>query len=224
MQQRSDFFKLILFLSLFCYSPLIWSHGYLGLGAGPQAVDFNQNVRFTTPINIVHDNSHLSGTGVFGSIFGGYAWIQQSFYLAGEASLDVSNVLHQRSNEDFTHKTVANLHYRMPYILGLNILPGYLFTASTLFYARLGYALSYLKISSSDVSIPNINKNLSGISFGLGLNQALTQQIAVRVEYQQVNYLSTNSNWISPTGLITKNTNIAPISQQVEFAVLYNFA
>lgn len=217
--------KISLLIALFASPTMAWSSGfYLGLGAGPQSADFNSNATVSRPGDFqVNNNNHLSGTGAFGSIFGGYAWMRQAFYLAGEANFDVSNLKFQTSNNEFLHQKFSTAYYRLRHNWGLSVLPGYLFTPSTLFYGRLGYSVAYFNISSADISLSNVNQNLSGINFGVGINQALNQQIAVRMEYNQVHYQSTSTTSFDPVGNVTKNTNIAPTVGQVEFALLYRF-
>jgi len=63
---------------------------YVGAGLGPDTVDFKQtahvvsfNPAFTTQGFNVQDKTHLSGTGVFGTVFAGYALVQQQFFFAG---------------------------------------------------------------------------------------------------------------------------------------------
>lgn len=217
--------KAVLLLTLLGNMTTAWSHHfYVGVGAGPEMVDFNSNSVVSSPSNFfVTNNSHLSGTGFFGSIFGGYAWIHQAFYLAGEAKLDVTNVKSQASNNEFIHQSFSTAYYRMRRDISFSVLPGYLFTPTTLFYGRLGYSLAYFNISSTDASLSNMNKNLSGIGFGLGINQALNQQFSLRLEYSQVYYQSTSSTTLDRLSNVQKNTNIAPTTGQAEFALLYHF-
>lgn len=226
MPRMAKITKTILLLALLGNATTAWSHHfYLGVGAGPEMADFNSNSVVSSPGNFfVTNNNHLSGTGFFGSIFGGYAWIHQAFYLAGEAKLDVTNVKSQASNNEFIHKSFSTAYYRMRRDISFSVLPGYLFTPTTLFYGRLGYSLAYFNVSSSDASLSNMNKNLSGIAFGLGINQALNQQIALRLEYSQVYYQSTSSTTLDTLSSVTKNTNIAPTTGQAEFALIYNFS
>jgi len=223
MKRKTNLLRSIFVILLLCNSTA-WSDGfYVGLGGGPEAIDFKQSATISRPGSyLVNDDSRLSGTGLFGSIFGGYAWIHRSFYLAGEGNFEINNANHQRSNDEFIHQTFSSVSYRLPHAFGLNLLPGYLFTPTTLFYARIGYALGHLKVSSSDISIPSFNKNLNGFSFGLGVNQVLSQHVAMRMEYHQINYQDANVTSYDPVGGVAKATTISPTAGQVEFALIYN--
>jgi outer membrane immunogenic protein len=207
---------------LACSAPA-WSNGfYLGGGFGPEIASFNQSATVKQPGNFnVKDTTYLSGTGIFGSLFGGYAVVYSAFYLAGEVNANMSSVTFDSSNYEFLHSSTANTHYRMQYGFGLSILPGYIFTPATLFYGRLGYANGNFNISTNDTSLAKTKKNLSGLRFGVGINQSLSQQIAMRMEYSQVNYRSTSFSVVD--GTTTKTTSIKPTTGQVEFGLVYKF-
>lgn len=158
--------------------------------------------------------------GIFGSIFGGYAWLYHAFYLAGEVNADVTNAKSQTTNDEFVHQNFKHVYYRMRHAFGVSILPGYLYTPNTVFYARAGYSLGNFNVSSEDASLSNMNRNVGGICLGVGINHDFTPHLAGRVEYKQVNYQSAGVTTV--TGTTTKNTNIAPITGQVEFALMYN--
>lgn len=58
---------------------------YIGGGVGPESADFEQNAHLVEGVvTDVTDKTDLSGWGLFGTLFGGYEFKHQRFYLAGE--------------------------------------------------------------------------------------------------------------------------------------------
>ncbi|MEO8400848.1 MAG: outer membrane beta-barrel protein [Gammaproteobacteria bacterium] len=210
---------------LFVFStPGFCSGFYLGAGVGPEYASFKKDSHFVQGINAnVIDKSQLSGWGTFGSIFGGYGWIHKSFYLAGELNANVSSVNSHSSNSEYVHQTFSSTDYKMKHSYGISVIPGYLFSPITLFYARLGYTNSNFKISTSDASLANIDTNLDGFRFGAGIKQTISEKLAVRLECSQVNY-QRKSMRVIVSPVITKTTKINPQTGQVEFGLIYNFA
>jgi outer membrane immunogenic protein len=222
--QKLSFKIYLLLLCLLTQPAIVYAnHFYVGIGGGPEAVDFNQSARISVPGTLlVNDNAHVSGTGLFASLVGGYAWLQNCFHLAAEANLDLSNVKNEHFNNDFTDNAFSSLYYRMPYSFGLSLLPGYIFNVNTLFYARVGLAIGFLKASSSDISIPNVNQKVQGVAFGLGIAQTFSEHFAGRMEYRQVNYQDGTARYFNPLTNFKKVTHIAPTSRQVVFELIYN--
>jgi outer membrane immunogenic protein len=212
-------------LLLLSLSSSAWcQHGfYLGIGGGPDIADYKQSSTVVSPRDFnVKDTTHLSGTGLFGSLFGGYAWNYRQLYLAAEANIFISSLDFQSSNSEFIHKNFSNTDYKLQQGFGFSLLPGYQVTNTTLFYGRVGYSNDQFKISTTDVSLANVNRNLNGLRLGLGVNQALSQNFSVRMEYGHVSYQSTSFTTVD--GTVTKSTKITPQTNQVEFGVIYNFA
>ncbi len=221
---------------LFSLTSSCWASGfYVGAGLGPDLANF----RVTSHVNQVHNGiltfnvknyEQLSGTGVFGTIFAGYGkklpgleWCRcklNGFYLAGELNANVSTLRHRNFNSEYVHQVFSTTTYRMRYGFGASIIPGYLYTDTTLFYGRLGYANGNFKVTTSDISLKDINKNLSGFRWGLGIKQSVTPQLAVRVEYSHIGY---NSKTIRTVTAVNKKTQFTPYTNQVEFGLVYDF-
>ncbi|MBA3660221.1 MAG: outer membrane beta-barrel protein [Gammaproteobacteria bacterium] len=211
-------------LNLLLISTSSYGQGfYFGGSVGPQSINFQQKSNILQPGNFnAKDTTNLSGTGLFGSLFGGYGWVKNTFYLAGEVNADLSSTDFKSSNKEFLHKSFAHTAYKIQHSFGFGFLPGYLYTPATLLYVRLGYLNSNIKISTTDVSLANIDKNLNGVRYGLGINQSFTKHLGARMEYSHANYQSTKFRAID--GTVTKTTRITPDSGQVEFSLIYNFA
>lgn len=97
-----------------------------------------------------------------------------------------------------------------------SILPGYLLTDDSLLYVRAGLTNSNFKISTTDISLANINRMLRG--FRLGLQQKLTPSLALRAEYSNVSYRSTNIATFDVVGNVSKSTQFTPSTNEVEFS------
>lgn len=213
----------ILFLSLLL-SATCWSELYVGIGVGPQWASFNQHATITRYLTFnVKDDTQLSGVGVFGTIFAGYGLNYKIFYLGAEVNGDLSSTDFRSDNKEFSHQTFAYTRYRMRNSFGVSALPGVLITDSTLLYGRFGYANGNLRVYTTDPSLANINRHLSGFRYGVGLNHVLTQQLSMRVEYSHVSYENTRMHVFEPFGAVAKNTRIRPDTGEVEFGLVYHF-
>ncbi len=201
----------------------VYAHVYVGVGTGREFADFNQDATIVNPFSNVKDNTHLAGSGAFGSIFAGYDGIYQHFYLAGEINLDTSSVAFRSSNNEFINNTLSATHFRIQNSYGISVLPGYALNNYTLLiYSRLGYANGSLKISTTNTSLANVNPRISGFRYGIGIKQSFTDHISARIEYNNVNYQNTSFTVL--TGNTTKNTIISPTVGQVEFGLIYSFS
>ncbi len=202
-----------------CFSGL-----YIGAAIGPEGGYFTQRSHVTRVGTFdVIDTEHFAGVGGFGSIFAGYGRAFNQFYLAGEVNANLSSLKYELKNEEFIHQTLSKTTFTIKQSEGISILPGYLVSASTLVYARLGYANGYLKIAESDPTIQSINKHRSGFRYGVGITHALTPRLAMRMDYSQTNYQGVHSSVFEPFGMVSKNTKISPLTAQVAFGLIYNF-
>ncbi|OAI50039.1 hypothetical protein AYO45_00215 [Gammaproteobacteria bacterium SCGC AG-212-F23] len=217
--------KTAIILGMLSFSTLAWGEGfYLGAGVGPDFANFKQSSSVIMPGSFnVKNTTQMAGTGIFGTLFGGYGWRQQQFYLAGEANIDTSSVESQASNDEFVHSSFSKTSYTIPNRFGLSVLPGYLLAQATLFYLRLAYANANFKISTTDTSLADVSKRLSGFRYGLGVNQEVSQHFAVRMEYSAIRYQNTTFTTFDKLSSVTKKTTITPESGQVEFGLVYNF-
>src|SRR6185312_6928870 len=168
---------------------------YVGGGGGPDVTRFS----VTSHVSQIHNGmlafnvkntDETVGTCIFGTLFAGYGKklgemnpALNNLYLAGELNANIDSLQHQNSNSEYVHQTFSTTTYRMPYSFGISLLPGYLYQDNTLFYARVGYVNSKFKISTSDISLTDINRNLSGLRLGLGVQRTLTTHLSLRMEY-----------------------------------------
>jgi len=205
---------------------------YVGGGLGPDIA----NVKVTSHVfqpgmhgfNVKNDNQ-LSATGLFGTIFAGYgkklsdAGRWNNVYLGGELNANLSSLEHQDSNDEFVHQSFSRTTYKMPYSFGASFIPGYVYNDNTLFYGRLGYANGNFKVSTTDASLTNTHKNLSGFRWGLGLQRMITTQVAIRMDYSNVSYNSTTVHTVDSLSAVSKKTQFTPHVNEVAFGLVYCF-
>lgn len=209
---------------------------YLGVGIGPENVDFRQKVYFINKPAFpatgerVFDKTHSAGNGGFLSIFGGIAakfpgcGECDKFYLALELNANARTLHHRRINTEFVHINFGHTFFKMRNDYGVSVLPGVFFTPCSLLYARFGYVHSRLITNTTDESLQNIRKNLSGLRYGLGFRQAFDECLALRLEYSQNIYRKRAKMFAEPLpGVITKTTYITPYTQRFEVALIYTF-
>ena len=211
----------VTFALLLCLSSSAWSDGfYIGAGLGPEVTSLNTNTNTVSPGAFnVNNHSRKAATGLFGTIFGGYAWHYHAYFMAGEVNFNASNVKTTAYNNEFINQNFSHTDERMRHSYGLSVLPGYLISPATLLFTRLGYVQSIYSTSTNDPTFTNMSKHLSGIRFGLGVNQTLNEKVTMRMEYSQAHYQDTATTVVD--GAVTKNTNITPTTGLVEFSLLY---
>lgn len=197
---------------------------YTGAGIGPDTVAYKENAHIFQPGSFDAINvSHLSGTGLFGTLFAGYAWINGHLYLAGEVNGNISSLAHKASNEEYVHTAFAYTRFKMNNSVGISALPGYQYSPDTLFYARLGYTSGHFKSSTTDTSLVNLSRRLNGFRYGVGIKRFLTDKVALRMDYSRVDYQSLAMHTLDVNSNTTKNFRLTPHQQLVEFSLIYHF-
>lgn len=214
---------------LFLFTTSSHAGFYLGASVGPEGAAFSQRSHVVGQgngalnFNVIATN-HFSGTGVFGSLFGGYAWIHHQYYLAGELNGNISSLQYNLINDEYVHQNFAKTYFRMRHSEGVSVLPGIFLSETTLFYGRIGYSNGHLKIvEGADPSIQNFNRNLPGIRYGVGVRKHLSPRWSVMMDYSQINYRHVHSFTFDPNGMVAKNTNITPNTAQLGLGIIYRF-
>ncbi|MFI4919229.1 MAG: outer membrane protein [Legionellales bacterium] len=204
---------------------------YIGASVGPEGASFSQkshvvgqNSHQPQGVFNVYATNHFSGIGVFGSLFGGYAWSSQRYYLAGEINGNLSSVKYKLTNDELIHQNFAKTTFTIKSSEGVSLLPGFFFSDNTLFYARVGYANGHVKLAEgADPSIQSMTKNLSGCRYGVGVRHSLTAQWSLMMDYSQINYGHLTSHTFDPIGGVTKDTKITPSTAQLALGAIYSF-
>ncbi len=214
---------------LFIFATTINAGFYGGAGIGSDTVDFTQRSTLSTISDGIHpvdfsviNKSHLSGTGVFGTLFIGFEKLYNKFYIAGEVNGNISSVTHTEFNHEFIHLNFADTFIKIQNSFGISALPGFQFTPNTLFYGRLGWTNSKIQQNTGDLSLAGFSVRRDGFRYGLGVKQAITERVALRMDYSRIAYSSIQTN--TNDGVVPKKTQLTPNQQLVEFGVIINFA
>lgn len=197
---------------------------YTGVSIGPEGADFSQKAHIVIPGTInAFDRNHFAGIGGFGSVFAGIETIYDAYYLAAEINANISSLEYRLVNEERLHHSTSTTYFNIKNSEGISILPGYWFSPTTLFYARVGYINGRVKVVESDPTIKSMTKDRNGIRYGLGIRHAFSKHLDFIMDYSQINYQSLTSRVVVPVGLVTKNTSITPNSAQIGFGLIYHF-
>ena len=125
-----------------------------------------------------------------GNVFGGYNWNFGAGSVAGEVSYN-SNVGKLDQISDGTSSFDGKLEQNWQ----VSILPGYNFTKSTEGYVRLGWTQAKGNISGNVGGVPgSFDHTFNGWVVGLGVDEAVTPNVAVRLEWQYLNFSSFNES------------------------------
>lgn len=197
---------------------------YMGAGLGSDTIDFKQSAHIVRPMDFdVVDQSHLSGTGVFGTVFAGYACQHDKWYLAAEINANLSSSAFSASNVERLRGNSSSTQYKLKNSVGLSVLPGYFLAENTLLYLRLAYANARLQVQTSDSSLQNVSHRSGGIRYGLGLRQSINKRFSFRVDYSVANFKQTQMRTFDSLSSTTKLTTLSPREQLVELAMIYTF-
>ncbi|MDR3442264.1 MAG: outer membrane beta-barrel protein [Legionella sp.] len=212
-------------LSAPCFSGL-----YLGGAVGPEGANYTENAHFVTTIaahpesNInTMDENHFSGYGVFGSIFAGYGWNYNRYYLAGEINANISSVKRKHTNTEVFHAHLDTTTYTITNSEGVSVLPGFFLSEGTLLYGRAGYTNGRIKARQGDETIQSSTTNRNGVRYGLGLRHDFAEHLTLMMDYSQITYQSIKSHVLIPAAFSVKDTKTAPTSAQFAFGLIYNF-
>lgn len=197
---------------------------YIGLGGGYDSYKIREKIPLNSSNINAMSNPAINGTGLVAELFGGYGhYFNNNLYLGGEVLLSQSFV-YQNANSTITSggnsigyrsKFIVNTHY------GFSLLPGLKLNDSSLLFVRLGYYLARLKGQESrtindGTPITNNTSNWSGgLGYGLGLEEAITDNFSLRGEYTHIDYRSFAAS-------ATSNTKYSPSNNQFMFSLLYH--
>jgi outer membrane immunogenic protein len=222
-------------LSLFSFSCWCFPQFYFGLGAGPETIVFKQtsNIVRNSPFALTNfnilDTREIGGKGAFLSLFTGASVRFNAFrndcedlYLGLELNVNGRTVKSKASTQELRRQNFSQASYKMRREYGVSLIPGYMVTDCTLFYARVGYARGTLNVYSSEDNFGFKRKHLDGLRYGLGIKQDLSDCFSVRLEANLINYRRAQLPATEPLALTTRVTKIRPYSQRVEIGFIYN--
>lgn len=212
----------VITLPTYCFS--YPQNFYVGTGLGADSVNFHQNSHITRPGTFdVIERDQLAAQGIFGTLFGGYGFHHNCFYLGGEVNGNASSADFQTSNNNITVQSKSTTTYKINYSWGLSVLPGFLIPGDALVYGRIGYSSGHLVVKTTDISLADANKMLAGLRVGAGFEKNLCKNFGLRFDYSHISYQNHFKKVFDPVGTVTKKTTFNPDSNLVEFSVVYRF-
>lgn len=140
-------------------------------------------------LKTVEQGSGFEGTidgeaidGFAGSIFAGTKFnLNNDFFVGAEANVGTSTAEYKDNFGDGdSGKIEAKISYGIAALAGINL------TADTALYGRLGYQRTKLDFKYDDSEKLNFN----GVRVGVGMETALAQQLALRLDWSQTYYSS----------------------------------
>jgi opacity protein-like surface antigen len=192
--------------ALLAGSSLSFAHYGLYLGA-----DLGGNIgTWSTKDN--GNNISFDSRGVIGSLFAGYGYNVDHFYLGLEGFFN------QASNKSGT-KTIANGQVRryisQKYGYGVSLMPGVAITDGALLYLRAGVVRTNFQVNDSSATLATgRSSNMStGSQAGFGGQFAMTANLDARAEYVYSIFNSINNG----------NGKFTPRSSQINFGLVYKF-
>lgn len=199
---------------------------YVGGGIGVDSTSFSQNSYAGTSGGIGETSYDLNGSGGFGTLLAGYQYdINNNVFVATELNANLASI---KSEHWFSSPTGAGSYngtFTLYQSYGLSVLPGFYVDNNVGLYARLGYSAAELKSSRSyqpGVSGTNYteqSKWLNGAVVGLGISAPLTPALALRLEYDYVNYA--HFNYITNA---TQSSSVKTTSNQAQLDLIYKFS
>ncbi|MCB1827987.1 MAG: porin family protein [Coxiellaceae bacterium] len=154
---------------------------------------------------------HYTGASATGRLFVGYGWDLSDFYLGVNLDANLMGATGRSHTNDFDLRGVATELFSSSYQLelqrsfSLSLIPGYLISDRTMFFAQLGGAQGRVKgqvllngvlaTAPGDASLTqSFSKNLFGWVAGFGFQHFLTNDWALAMQYLYTHY-ATLSNF-----------------------------
>lgn len=206
-------------------TPTNFNGFYVGIGGGATFGD--TTLQLTNFLNrpgrtntfLTNKNSAFSNNGL-GVAFIGYGHAFQSFYLGGELGGSLSNGIrtttHSLAQQEvgfptpFIVSNASSMHLK-DYEFTIDARPGFLVTASTLVYGRIGAAFNRINLNSASqfqfstptsaqaVLLPyNTSHSETGLRLGLGFEKMFTSHLSLRGDYIFTDYGKLNGKGIVP--------------------------
>jgi outer membrane immunogenic protein len=186
----------------------------LAEGAPYVGVNVGLNNNTSNFKNTAGNTSHLNSSGVTGGLFAGYgATVSQNIYLGGEAFLNGGSM----SSSTKTTSLGITDKLKTTYSYGVDFIPGYKVTDTTMVYAKAGLVRTRFKLTQNPTPTSTgqgtAENTVTGGQLGLGLQTDLTKNVGVRGEFVHTSYNS----------FTAYGNRIKPANNQVNFGLVYKF-
>lgn len=200
---------------------------FVGAEAGYQNIDMQDSFSYSDPTFQTGSSTDFSMSGVSGGIFAGMKFnVNDSFYLAPEVNLGTSNASggsSSSSSDMFGGSRSRSYEFESGTSYGLGVLAGYNLTDTTSIYGRLGYQRTNFELTESYADIfgsesVSGDEDLNGVRYGVGIETALTQAVALRLDWSQTQYSDHTE-----TNEFDEKFSIDPTESQFQVGVAYRF-
>ena len=152
---------------------------YVGAGIGGYSGDLTTSV---PGASITFGNDKLDWGA---NVFGGYKWNMGTGSVAAELSYN-SNV-----GKLATWSGAGQaIDGKLDNAWAVSVLPGYNFTKDTTGYMRIGYVQAKGTLTLTGTIAGNASETFKGTVWGFGIDQAVTPNLAARIEYQVLDFSS----------------------------------
>ena len=152
---------------------------YVGAGIG----GYSGDTTATAPgVSITFGNDKLDWGA---NVFGGYKWNMGTGSVAAELSYN-SNV---GKLATWTLGT-QSIDGKLDNAWSVSVLPGYNFTKDTTGYMRIGYVQAKGASTMTGTIAQSFSETFKGTVWGFGIDQAVTPNLAARIEYQVLDFSS----------------------------------
>ncbi len=158
----------------------------VGLNLGQTSVDGKLSRAFNNPVPIADSGSNFGDRSTVFGLFLGYGWLPNTsgLYLGGEVFGQIEN-LNATRNDRSGLNLVDTTKLRSKNVLGAVAKLGYS-CKEMLFFGKLGIATrkwDFKYESSASRQSGSINSRKTGFLIGLGMDYAISQNLAIGAEY-----------------------------------------
>lgn len=190
------------------------------VGANVAAVSLIDKQKTENPIL---DKHRLSSIGVAGGGLIGYDFTLRNRVKLGLEGFAEATNLHVFAKQNYA--PVSSYDVKIPYSLGLRLLPGYEWTCGTVVHAILGYASGKFKVKDDgDFGLVNTNFRKSGFQFGLGMKTLICRNFSIRTDLLYTIYSHQDSHGVTtsvPPGIQIYHNKLKTF--EGSFSLIYKF-
>jgi len=158
---------------------------YLGAQMGYQNTDLEVGYSYGSS----SEEQDYSISGVAGGLFAGVRFdINESVFIAPEVNVGTSNAdggyRWSGTSSNYEVEGEAGTSYGLGVLIGSNL------SASTTVYGRLGYQRTDYELteSGSFMDTSSDEETFGGVRYGVGMETAVSDQVAVRLDWSQTQY------------------------------------
>ena len=206
---------------------------YVGVGLGYADAIFNHDSTVSTEVTYMGTLSDSSWTktndtasGFQGQFFAGYAYDINKFRLGGEVFFQGPKIRHSNIASDGDRDV-----YSFDYAYGINFVPGYYITDTSLLYLKIGAVRGAFELYDNEDYSVGANRIIdifdkgyysNGLNLGLGAEMYVTKNIGIKLEYLYTRYDEkkfSSGNYPGATTVI----NIRPKIRTIMLGVDYQF-